>query len=117
RDRHIRYSINGRLMTDLIDNSPLALRDGILALQLHEGYTMDIRFKDLRLKVLARASAMGQQRTHAAQRDTGILSDSSSPGPSMHRRWIRPARRLFVADARTTSRRAPRLRPCVFGLH
>ena len=53
RDRHIRYSINGHLMTDLIDNSPLALREGILALQLHEGYTMDVRFKDLRLKVLS----------------------------------------------------------------
>ena len=53
RGRHIRYSINGHLMTDLIDNSPLALREGILALQLHEGYTMDVRFKDLRLKVLS----------------------------------------------------------------
>jgi hypothetical protein len=39
-------------MADLIDNSPLALREGVLALQLHEGYTMEIRFKDLRLEVL-----------------------------------------------------------------
>ena len=52
RGRHIRYSINGHVMTDLIDNSPMALREGILALQLHEGFTMDVRFKDVRLKVL-----------------------------------------------------------------
>jgi Domain of Unknown Function (DUF1080) len=53
RGRHIRYTINGHLMTDLIDNSPAALREGILALQLHEGFTMDVRFKDVRLKVLS----------------------------------------------------------------
>jgi hypothetical protein len=53
RGRHIRYSINGHVMTDLIDNSPMALREGILALQLHQGFTMDVRFKDVRLKVLS----------------------------------------------------------------
>jgi hypothetical protein len=53
RGRHISYSINGHLMTDLIDNSPAALREGILALQLHQGFTMDVRFKDVRLKVLS----------------------------------------------------------------
>jgi hypothetical protein len=49
---HITYSINGHLMTDLIDNSPAALQRGLLALQLHEGYTMDVDIADLRLKVL-----------------------------------------------------------------
>jgi Domain of Unknown Function (DUF1080) len=53
RGRHIRYSINGHVMTDLIDNSPMALPEGILALQLHQGFTMDVRFKDVRLKVLS----------------------------------------------------------------
>lgn len=48
----ITYSINGRAMTDLVDNSPFALRTGRLALQLHEGFTMDIRFKDLKIKLL-----------------------------------------------------------------
>jgi hypothetical protein len=28
------------------------LAEGILALQLHEGFTMDVRFKDVRLKTL-----------------------------------------------------------------
>src|SRR5262249_5877828 len=53
RDRHIHYSINVHLMTDLTDNSPLALHEGILALLLHDDYTRDFRFKDLRLKVLS----------------------------------------------------------------
>jgi hypothetical protein len=48
---HVVYSINGRVMTDLVDNSPAALREGVLALQLHEGFTMDVRFKDVRIKV------------------------------------------------------------------
>jgi hypothetical protein len=48
---HVVYSINGHVMTDLLDNAPAALREGVLALQLHEGFTMDVRFKDVRIKV------------------------------------------------------------------
>jgi hypothetical protein len=48
---HVVYSINGRVMTDLVDNAPAALREGVLALQLHAGFTMDVRFKDVRIKV------------------------------------------------------------------
>jgi len=49
---HITYSINGHIMTDLVDASPAALLAGRLALQLHQGFTMDIRFKDMKIKVL-----------------------------------------------------------------
>jgi 3-keto-disaccharide hydrolase len=52
RGNHIVYSINGRIMTDLVDGSPAALQSGALALQLHQGFTMDVRFKDLRIKLL-----------------------------------------------------------------
>jgi hypothetical protein len=52
RGPHIVYSINGYVMTDLIDNSPWALRKGLLGLQLHQGFTMDVRFTDVRLKIL-----------------------------------------------------------------
>jgi hypothetical protein len=48
---HVVYSINGRVMTDLVDDTPAALREGVLALQLHAGFTMDVRFKDVRIKV------------------------------------------------------------------
>ena len=49
---HVVYSINGHVMTEMIDDSPAALREGVLALQLHAGFTMDVRFKDVRIKVL-----------------------------------------------------------------
>jgi hypothetical protein len=52
RGNHITYSINGHVMTDLTDNSPKALKEGVLALQLHQGFTMEIQFKDVRIKVL-----------------------------------------------------------------
>jgi hypothetical protein len=51
RGPHIIYAINGHVMTDLVDHSPAALPQGVLA-QLHEGFTMDVRFKDIRLKIL-----------------------------------------------------------------
>ena len=49
---HMTYTINGHLMTDLTDESPKAVREGVLALQCHAGFTMDVQFKDIRLKVL-----------------------------------------------------------------
>jgi hypothetical protein len=49
---HITYSINGRVMTELIDESPNAAREGFLALQLHEGFTMDVQFKDGKVRKL-----------------------------------------------------------------
>ena len=54
KSSRILYSVNGHLMTDLVDGSPAALQEGILALQLHQGFTMDVRFKDLRIKLLQR---------------------------------------------------------------
>jgi Domain of Unknown Function (DUF1080) len=52
KGNHVVYSINGRVMTEMVDDSPAALREGVLALQLHAGFTMDVRFKDVRIKVL-----------------------------------------------------------------
>ena len=39
-------------MTDLTDDSPKALKDGVLALQCHAGFTMDVQFKDIKIKLL-----------------------------------------------------------------
>jgi hypothetical protein len=50
RGNHVIYSINGHLMTDLTDDSPYALKKGLLALQLHAGFTMEVKFKDVRIK-------------------------------------------------------------------
>jgi hypothetical protein len=47
---HIVYQINGNTTTDLTDDSPKALTEGVLAFQLHQGFTMDIQIKDVKLK-------------------------------------------------------------------
>lgn len=52
KGNHITFSINGHLMTDLTDDSPKAVKEGILALQCHQGYTMDIQFKDIKIKLM-----------------------------------------------------------------
>ena len=49
---HVTYTINGHLMTDLTDNSPKAVKEGVIALQLHKGFTMDVQFKDVKIKLL-----------------------------------------------------------------
>jgi hypothetical protein len=49
---HITYTINGHLMTDLTDESPKALKEGVIALQLHKGFVMEVQFKDVMLKTL-----------------------------------------------------------------
>jgi hypothetical protein len=47
------YNINGHLMTEMIDESPKAvLKGGVIALQMHAGFTMDIQFKDISIKFL-----------------------------------------------------------------
>ena len=52
KGNHITYSINGKVMTDLTDDSPKALKEGVIALQCHAGFTMDIQFKDVKIKLL-----------------------------------------------------------------
>jgi hypothetical protein len=49
---HITYKINGVTTTEMVDESPKALKEGVMALQLHQGFTMDILFKDMKMKKL-----------------------------------------------------------------
>jgi Domain of Unknown Function (DUF1080) len=49
---HTVYTINGHVMTDLTDNSPKAVADGVIGLQMHAGFTMHIQFKDVKIKFL-----------------------------------------------------------------
>ncbi|MGC4013407.1 MAG: DUF1080 domain-containing protein [Luteolibacter sp.] len=48
---HITYRINGEVMTEMIDNSPKACKNGVIALQMHQGKTMTIQFKDMKIKL------------------------------------------------------------------
>jgi len=50
KGNHIVFQINGNTTTEMIDDSPKALKEGVIALQLHAGHTMDIQFKDIKLK-------------------------------------------------------------------
>jgi hypothetical protein len=50
---HIQHYLNNRLILDFTDNDPkLALREGILALQLHAGKPMWAEFKNIRIRVI-----------------------------------------------------------------
>lgn len=50
KGNQIRHYMNGQLVLDFTDNSDLALKDGILALQLHAGKPMWAEFKNIRIK-------------------------------------------------------------------
>ncbi len=53
RGNHIQHFMNQQLILDFVDEDPeLALREGVLALQLHAGSPMWVEFKDLRIKDL-----------------------------------------------------------------
>ncbi len=48
----MRIAINGKVLGELIDDSPKALQEGVIAFQMHAGYTMTIQFKDVKIKLL-----------------------------------------------------------------
>lgn len=46
----VRHYLNGRLTLDFTDNAPaMALREGVLALQLHGGAPMWVEYRNIRL--------------------------------------------------------------------
>jgi hypothetical protein len=50
---HVVYSINGHVTTEMTDESPKAvLTGGVLAFQIHRGFTMQIQYKDIKIKML-----------------------------------------------------------------
>ncbi len=53
KGNHIQHYLNGRLILDFTDENPdLALKEGVLALQLHAGNPMSAEFKNIRVKNL-----------------------------------------------------------------
>jgi hypothetical protein len=48
---HVTYTINDHLMTDMTDESPKGMKEGVLALQCHAGFNMEIHFKDIKIKL------------------------------------------------------------------
>jgi hypothetical protein len=45
--------INGNVTAEILDESPKALKSGVLALQIHVGPVMTVQFKEITLKKLA----------------------------------------------------------------
>ena len=53
RGNHLQHFINGELMSEVTDNqSDKAAKNGVIALQVHQGPPMTIQYKDLRIKEL-----------------------------------------------------------------
>ena len=52
KGNHIQHYMNGKLILDFTDSDELALREGILALQLHAGKPMWAEYKNIRIKNL-----------------------------------------------------------------
>jgi putative membrane-bound dehydrogenase-like protein len=63
-DNHIKTFLNGHACVDL--NDPPGARRGIFAFQIHSGGPMEVRFKDLKLEVMA--AGKKEIRPQAAQR-------------------------------------------------
>ncbi len=52
KGNHIQHYLNGRLILDFTDDPAVALKEGVLAFQLHAGKPMWTEFKDIRIKDL-----------------------------------------------------------------
>ncbi len=50
KGNHLQHFVNGKLSVDVTDESSVAAKSGVLALQLHAGTPMEVRFKDLAYK-------------------------------------------------------------------
>ena len=53
---HLTHKINGNTTSEVIDNSNVAAKSGILALQLHAGPPMTVQFRNIRIKKLGGAA-------------------------------------------------------------
>jgi len=52
KGNQMQHYLNGRLILDYTDNSPLALKEGVIALQLHAGKPMWAEYRNVRIKEL-----------------------------------------------------------------
>ena len=52
KGNNIRHYLNGKKILDFTDNSPKALKEGVIALQLHAGKPMWVEYKNVRMREL-----------------------------------------------------------------
>jgi len=60
RGKWIQHLINGRLMCEVFDEDTLARKEGLIALQLHQGPPMKVQFRNIRLKELKPKPPVGE---------------------------------------------------------
>ena len=101
RGNHLQHFINGVPTVDVYDDSEAKRLDsGILALQLHAGEPMTVRFKDIRIKSLRSAaeSAAGNLRVAKGFKLDQIYSVPKETQGSWVALCVDPKGRLIAAD-------------------
>jgi putative heme-binding domain-containing protein len=100
RGNRIQHFINGAPTVDVVDDDPRRLDSGILALQLHAGQPMTVRFKDIRIKSLRSAadSAAGNLRVAKGFKLDQIYMVPKATQGSWVALCVDPKGRLIAAD-------------------
>ena len=101
RGNHLQHFINGVPTVDVFDDTQAKRLDsGILALQLHAGQPMTVRFKDIRIKSLRSAaeSAVGNVRVAKGFKLDQIYSVPKETQGSWVALCVDPKGRLIAAD-------------------
>ncbi|GIW88007.1 MAG: hypothetical protein KatS3mg108_2331 [Isosphaeraceae bacterium] len=101
RGNRLQHFINGRPTIDVIDDDPAhRLHSGVLALQLHAGPPMTVRFKDIQLKPLSSAaeSAIANVRIAPGFQIERIYDVPKATQGSWVALCVDPQGRLIAAD-------------------
>ena len=104
RGNHLQHFINGVQTVDVVDDARgKRLESGILALQLHAGEPMTVRFKDIRIKQLPRSAALSAA-ANVRVADGFKLDQIYSVPKETQGSWVAlcvdPKGRLIAADQR-----------------
>ena len=104
RGNHLQHFINGVQTVDVVDDAKgKRLESGVLALQLHAGEPMTVRFKDVRIKQLPRSAALSAA-ANVRVADGFKLDQIYSVPKETQGSWVAlcvdPKGRLIAADQR-----------------
>lgn len=82
KGNHLQHFINGRQTVDVTDECEAkAVKSGVLALQLHAGQPMTVRFKNIRMKTLSSETASAADDVKKLQGVWEIASGEVNGGP------------------------------------
>nr|MBA3442272.1 ThuA domain-containing protein [Pyrinomonadaceae bacterium] len=85
KGNHLTHIINGRKTVDVIDEQKTkAAASGVLALQLHAGEPMTVRFRDIRMKPLKSVEQTGTNSPAGGKKKIVMVAGTPSHGPGDH---------------------------------